>query len=86
MKFLKVPVVLVLLGIVCNAMGEGLRRIAVKEGRFVVEQTGDEFKPYGVNYCRLDNKWHSVFTIGCYDAARFDAMLDVMTRWHKTWN
>jgi len=54
---------------------ESQPRVAVQDGRFVVEQTGETFKPYGVNYCRLDNKWHSVFTIGCYDAERFESML-----------
>ena len=70
MRFLRAFLVFVLLAVVCNTAGAGedLSRIAVQDGRFVVEQTGDEFKPYGVNYCRLDNKWHSVFTIGCYDA------------------
>jgi hypothetical protein len=57
---------------VCGAAQE---RIEVRGGRFSFADSGAEFMPYGVNYCRLDNKWHSVFSIDCYDAERFEAML-----------
>lgn len=57
-----------------------MERLKVRDGKFVYADSGAEFMPYGVNYCRLDNGWHSVFSIGCYDPVRFDAMLAELKR------
>ena len=50
-------------------------RIAVRNGRFVLPATGQEFKPRGFNYIRLRPSWHGTFSPKSYDGPRADAML-----------
>ncbi len=52
-----------------------LPRIEAHGNLFVRENSNEVFIPYGANYVRLDNRWHSVFTVGFYDPIRFENML-----------
>lgn len=52
-----------------------LPRIGVADGRFVMQQTGEVFRPRGMNYIRLRPTWHGTFSPKRYDARRAEAML-----------
>lgn len=52
-----------------------LDRINVLDGQLVHTDSGEAFVPFGANYCRLYNGYHSVFNVGWYNAETFDAML-----------
>ena len=50
-QFVRVGVLSFLLSVASNAAaaGQAQQRISVQDGQFVVEQTGDEFRPYVAN-------------------------------------
>ena len=55
--------------------GKSMDRVKIENGGFSHADTGTEFIPYGANYCRLYNGYHSVFNVGWYNPETFDAML-----------
>jgi len=78
MKLMVLSVMLVCVGMrMCVANGgelSAMPRISVREGRFVLGQTGKEFHPRGFNYIRLRPTWHGTFAPKLYDANRAEAM------------
>lgn len=62
-------------GIVGAASARESDRIGVQDGQLVHADSGEAFLPYGANYCRLYNGYHSVFNVGWYNPGTFDAML-----------